>query len=458
MSIDKMARTYGTDGHAAPIIGWYGDDFTGATDTLAELAHADLRALLFMGVPSTDHLTLAGPLDAVGIAGAARALNPEAMRAELEPVGRFFTDLRVPVLHYKVCSTFDSAPHVGNINVAVKTLRPYVDNAFVPIVCGQPNLGRYCVFSNLYAAAGTGGEVHRLDRHPTMSRHPVTPLHEADLRLHLAQQGLTAVGAIHYPAYGESQEAQDGRLNILLEQLGQINRETQTVLFDVADASHLAHVGRLIWQRALAQRLLSVGPSSVVQALVAHLKTSRNAAGFSPPSLALAKGPVFVLAGSLSPVTARQIEAATAYKRLPANAQRLLTDTGYRGQLLEEVITLLCAGHNTLVYTAPTNNIPVDTTKTQDVARVSADFVAQVVGRMAKIAPLRRIGIAGGDTSSQVTKALRLWGLSYQTNVATGVTLCRTHSDEPALNDVELMLKGGQIGSDDLFWRFANGF
>ncbi|MDP4075830.1 four-carbon acid sugar kinase family protein [Acidovorax sp. A1169] len=116
------------------------------------------------------------------MAGAARAMAPETMRVELQPVGRFFAQMRVPVLHYKVCSTFDSAPQVGGIGVAVHTLRQHVENGFVPIVGGQPSLGRYCVFGNLFARAGSAPSVHRIDRHPTMSRHPVTPMQESDLR------------------------------------------------------------------------------------------------------------------------------------------------------------------------------------------------------------------------------------------------------------------------------------
>ena len=80
-----------------PLIGWYGDDFTGATDTLAVLAQAGLRSMLFMGVPSREALAAAGPLDTVGIAGAARAMAPAAMRAELTAVGGFFQTLAPPV-------------------------------------------------------------------------------------------------------------------------------------------------------------------------------------------------------------------------------------------------------------------------------------------------------------------------------------------------------------------------
>ncbi|HEY6136032.1 MAG TPA: four-carbon acid sugar kinase family protein, partial [Rubrivivax sp.] len=41
---------------------WYGDDFTGASDTLATLAVAGRRALLFLGVPTAAQRAAAGPL------------------------------------------------------------------------------------------------------------------------------------------------------------------------------------------------------------------------------------------------------------------------------------------------------------------------------------------------------------------------------------------------------------
>ena len=78
---------------AAPRLAFYGDDFTGATDALATAARAGLRALLFFGVPTPAQLRRVGPLDCLGIAGATRALAPEAMRAALLPVAAFFREL-----------------------------------------------------------------------------------------------------------------------------------------------------------------------------------------------------------------------------------------------------------------------------------------------------------------------------------------------------------------------------
>ena len=433
---------------SAPLFGWYGDDFTGATDTLAVLAQAGLRSMLFMGVPSPEALAAAGPLDAVGIAGAARAMPPEAMQAEMSAVGRFFQQIAPPVLHYKVCSTFDSAPHVGNIARGIRALHPFVENRWVPIVGGQPSLGRYCAFSNLFAAAGTGGAVHRIDRHPTMRQHPVTPMGEADLRLHLAQQGLEGITALHYPQYDGSLDTLDATVRAFLD--GEIPQQTLVpTLLDLTTPTQLVTVGRLLWQQAQQARLLVVGSSAVAQALVAYWAKSTP---FAAPPLTPADGPVFAWAGSLSPLTAAQVQAATMYHRIPVDAQKLGNDTAYTQALQNAICTQLQNGQHVLAYTGPLNGALAQHPSTSHVAQASAELIARVVQAQADHGtPLRRLGIAGGDTSSHAVQALQLWGLSYHTTLCPGVTISRAHSPNPGKNGLELMLKGGQMGGADLF-------
>ena len=67
---------------------------------------------------------------------------------------------------------------------------------------------------------------------------------------------------------------------------------------------------------------------------------------------------------------------------------------------------------------------------------------------------MRRLGIAGGDTSSIGVQALDLWGLSHAGTIAPGVALCHGQGDDPALHGVEIMLKGGQMGAPDLLAQF----
>lgn len=431
-----MAATEGT-----LKIAYYGDDFTGATDTLATAARAGLRSLLFLGRPTDAQLQRAGPLDCLGIAGAARAMSPDEMRAELEPVGRLFARLGAPVIHYKTCSTFDSAPNVGSIGAALRILQPHAGNTFVPIVGGQPNLRRYCVFGNLFA--GAGAAVHRLDRHPTMSRHPVTPMHEADLRKHLAAQGLARVAGIDYPGYDQDAAALDEQLDTLLA------GKPDAVLFDVAHAGHLATVGRLIWQRALQHTLLAAGPSSVVQALAAHWQTGDEPA---PARIKAAGGPVLLLAGSLSPVTARQVQAASAYRQVALDAAGLTGDANYAQQMAAQIAALLAQGRHVLACTSADGASTASTD-----GRALAQACGELLARVLKAVPLRRLGIAGGDTSSHAVQALDAWGLSYAAQLAPGVALCRLHSDDATLDGMEIMLKGGQMGGEDLFETLLRG-
>jgi uncharacterized protein YgbK (DUF1537 family) len=71
--------------------------------------------------------------------------------------------------------------------------------------------------------------------------------------------------------------------------------------------------------------------------------------------------------------------------------------------------------------------------------------------------PLRRVGVAGGDTSSHGVQALDAWGLSYVADMGAGASLCRVHSDDARLDGMEIMLKGGQMGTDDVFERLVHG-
>jgi uncharacterized protein YgbK (DUF1537 family) len=433
---------------SAPRLAWYGDDFTGAADTLATLAVAGLRALLYLGVPTPAQQQRSGPLDAMGIAGTARALAPEAMRAELAPVAAHFASLQPRLTHYKCCSTFDSAPQLGNLAVGLRALRSPAHDAFVPVLGGQPSLGRYCAFGELYATASAGGEVHRIDRHPTMSRHPVTPMHEADLRRHLAALGLAHTALVDLRLLdGADDAALDAALALCLA------AQPEAVLFDSTRDAHLARIGRLLWQRALQRPLLALGASSVAQALVAHWRDT----GLVPPqalpqSVAAAEGPVFLLVGSLSPVTAAQVEAAaTRYRAAVLDLPALVGSDAAVAVQAARCAALLAEGHSVLARGGAARTegpLPLA------VAQAAGRLLAQVLARAPQ---LRRIGVAGGDSSGFALRALGPWALQWAGSLAPGVPLLRMRADAPAHDGLELMLKGGQMGPPDVFLRLLDG-
>lgn len=442
-------------------LAWYGDDFTGASDTLAVAAQAGLRCMLFLDIPTASRMEQAGALDALGIAGSARTMSPRQMEAELSRVGEFFMGLGAPVMHYKCCSTFDSSAQAGSIGAALSILGARAGCRVAYVVGGQPDIGRYCCFSNLFAAAGADADICRLDRHPTMSMHPVTPMREADLRRHLEAQRLAQVGAVHYPDYGLSEARLDAKVAHIMAGLKDAG-EPAALLFDVADAAHLAPVGRQIWQRASCETTLVAGSSTVIQALGAYWNTwtaqpwvtARQAAPLgAAQTMPRTAGPVFALAGSMSPVTARQVEAAGAYQRQPLDAARLVAEPAYLQEQVDRAVQALAAGLHVLAHVRQSGAGPDGGVRTEDLALRTADLLRRVLRAAAGKLVLGRLGVAGGDTSSLAIKALDIWALSFIRALSPGVALCRAHSDDPALDGMPLMLKGGQMGPEDIFLR-----
>lgn len=437
--------------HQAPHIVWYGDDFTGATDTLATVALAGMRSVLFLGVPDKARLDKAGPLDAIGIAGAARSMSSTQMTQELIPVGQFFKESGARILHYKCCSTFDSAPTVGSIGHAVQVLRDYTQQAFVPVIGGQPNLGRYCAFANLYAKVGQQPPVYRIDRHPVMSRHPVTPMDEADLRLHLEKQGLSHIASLPHTWYDE-QVGKDIPAALSAWAQQQIDAGTEAAIIDVVGERDLVYAGALLWTMAQRNTLLAVGPSSVAQALLRYWQQATSLPQFTTQqtgqALSPATTPVFVFAGSLSPVSTQQIEAASLYQHYVLDVMRFMADEVYVQAQLGRVIVDLRQGKHVLVYSDRT----MQTQETASLAHNSARFVKAVLEEMATSGQaLSRVGIAGGDTSSHVTEALGLWALGFDRVLAPGVTMSIAYSDDAHIQGMQIMLKGGQMGHATLF-------
>jgi uncharacterized protein YgbK (DUF1537 family) len=435
-------------------LAWYGDDFTGSADTLATLAAAGWQAALFLAPPDAALLARIGPLDAVGVAGTARALDPVAMQAQVRPVGAAFAALQPQVTHYKCCSTFDSAPVVGNLAVGVNALRSPAHDPTLLVLGGQPSLGRLCVAGTLFASAGAGGALHRIDRHPTMSVHPVTPMVEADLRRHLAALGLPDTALVDLRCLDEDDDA-----TLAATFDARLDTHPAALLVDVARAVHLQRIGRWLVPRAAQRPRLVLGASSVAQALVAAQSAasapqdaSQHASQPPPPTaVAAAVGPVFLLVGSQSPVTAAQCDAARGWLTSLVDPAALIASPGRFDRLVDELAATLRDGAGVLArMEAPRRGGP----SPLEVARLGGRLLAAVLQRAPQV---RRAGVAGGDSSGFAVQALQPWALRWAGSLAPGVPLLRLQADDPRIDGLELMLKGGQMGPADTFVRLRDG-
>jgi uncharacterized protein YgbK (DUF1537 family) len=423
---------------------FYGDDFTGSTDVLEQLASNGVATVLFLGTPSAEHLAKFPGVEAIGIAGDSRSRSPEWMTANLPGLFETLKAFRAPINHYKVCSTFDSSPTCGSIGRAMEIGREVFQLRFIPIVVGAPHLRRYVAFGNLFAAA-PGGQIERIDRHP-MASHPVTPMREADLRHHLHAQTEMPIELMDLTMLQTGQ---------LLEHRKYIDRQLadgfQAILFDGIDYQTLAATGELLWSNARQRPIFSASSSGLTAALILAWRKANLIPAMLPVALCAQRdAPLFVVSGSCSPVTAGQIRWALAngFHGISLDPEKVL-DPEYGAGLVAEAATSLGAGQNTILYTALG---PPDAPAQGDALGVAlGHFLRQVVQQTG----VSRILLCGGDTSSHAIQQLGLYALTWASCVQTGAPLCRAHSDDPALQNLELVLKGGQIGTADFFRAVA---
>jgi 3-oxoisoapionate kinase len=439
------------------LLAFYGDDFTGSTDAMEALALSGLRTVLFLAPPPAQLLRDKFPdLRCLGVAGTSRAMSPAEMDAEVEPVLRELWSLGAPVTHYKVCSTFDSSPTIGSIGrIADIAHRALVPGQVISILAGAPPLRRYTVFGNHFAAAGD--EIYRLDRHPTMSRHPSTPMHEADLRVHLSQQTKSRVGLMSVTDLA----GEDARVDELqAEKL----KGAEMLLYDALDDAHLRTVGRLIWQQGGRAPHFVIGSSGVEYALAAHWRASGligpQRAKF-PPVKPVKQ--LLAVSGSASPMTAQQIEWAgkNGFDCIRVPTEALVhpqTAEQARKALFQRGLDSIAAGNSVLLYSAAGPDDPsirATRDKLAESAGNSARVLGAEMGRMTREllarTGLRRVVIAGGDTSSYATQELKLYGLEMMAELTPGAPLCRAYSDDPQFDGLEIALKGGQMGKVDYF-------
>lgn len=452
------------------LLAFYGDDFTGSTDAMEALAIQGYKTLLFTSPPSNVLLKRFEGVQCIGIAGMSRAKNSKGIKSEIEPIFKFLFNLSVPIIHYKVCSTFDSSPEVGNIGTAIEIAQEYSKNEQpIPVIVGAPELGRYTVFGQHYAKMGD--EIYRLDRHPTMSRHPSTPMDEADLKRHLNKQFSVnqKIGLINVLELSENIEEIK---NIYQNKLKQNN---DILIFDSLQKEHEEKTGELLWQNSLNHSSFVVGSSGVEYALTSTWK-KENIKGYYNKSIPTKVNPVeqiFVISGSGSPITQKQIEIASQenFEAIRVMPEDFSNTKSVPSHLLSKVITAYENGKSIIVYTAlgPDDGQIQATRKYLQGIGVQVGEVGKWIGEqlgrwtreILKKVNIQRIVIAGGDTSGFVINYLNVFALEMLLSVSPGAPLCKGYiSKERKENEeyIEIALKGGQLGSEDYFLKVRDAF
>jgi uncharacterized protein YgbK (DUF1537 family) len=451
---------------AGVLVAFYGDDFTGSSAVMEVMTFAGLPAVMFVETPTPEQLDRFRSYRAIGIAGVARAQPSSWMDAHLPSAFRALAELKAPVTHYKICSTLDSSPTVGSIGRAIDIGAPISGEmpgaaSWQPLVVAAPAIGRYQAFGNLFAASGDG--VYRLDRHPVMQQHPVTPMNEADVRLHIGKQTSRGIGLIDFAAMKSGagldrfeSELEQGRFLLAL---------------DVIDDETLRWVGELMWSRR-DRSLFAIGSQGVEYALVAHWRAKGWLATVARENAASQQSQIVAVSGSVSPITASQIDWAEAngFDLIGFAAEASLDKHRLQAEIgaaVERAQATLSSGRSLLVVTA---RGPNDEAVTRFRARLAASGcdpveinarigsgLGELVRRLIAEGGVTRAAVSGGDTSGFAMRALGAYALEAIAPIAAGAPLCRVFSTDPKVDGIEIALKGGQMGKADFFGSVRAG-
>jgi uncharacterized protein YgbK (DUF1537 family) len=449
------------------LIGFYGDDFSGTTATAETLTQSGVPTVIFTKPPSPSYLKRHfSPVRAVGIMGTARTLPADAIQQELAPVFNVMKSYRAPIYLYKVCSTFDSSARVGNIGKAIELGLEIFSPEFVPVLAAAPKLGRYTVFGNHFAAVGDG-EIFRLDRHPSMPKHPVTPMQEADLCRHLAKQTELRNGLINILDIN----AGPAKINSQIDKF--VSAGVPIIFFDCITDNDLNTICETIFRRASKIKpLFIVGSQELGYGLAAAcreggLLPERDKMRW-PDKGGNDRGPLLVLSGSCATVTGEQIRWArgNGFVDVSIQPQDLLDDDkkiSVKQKIAARALKALTDGHSVILHTAiGPHDLRIkamaqaaeklslrDTEANEILGNALGEMAREIVGK----SRVKRLVIAGGDTAGRIQQSLQLEALQVSKSIGIAAPLCYVYSKQPEFNGLEMAFKGGQIGSTDYLYQ-----
>jgi uncharacterized protein YgbK (DUF1537 family) len=240
----------------------------------------------------------------------------------------------------------------------------------------------------------------------------------------------------------------------------------EVVLIDALCDGHLRIIGELIEEQAACGKVrFVVGSSSIEYALTAHWRACGRLPQNSPIATVPAAERVLVVSGSCSPVTAAQIGTAREHGFECIALPPAVWQSGDVRTEVRHAVETLAGGRNVVVHAAlgPDDSRIAEARQHIDCRAWSSTCHARLAKAMANIVSaamtvgVRRIAVAGGDTSGYVARALDIEAMEFVAPLAPGSPLCRAVFSGNARPEIELCLKGGQVGGPDFFLKFARG-
>ncbi len=415
-------------------LGVIADDYTGASDLANTLTKEGLRTVQAVGVPHP-HLTLPDA-DAVVIALKSRSLPvEEAVDLSLRAHGWLKARGAGHIL-FKICSTFDSTDE-GNIGPVTEALKAVSGVDVVPVSPAFPETGRMVFMGHLFVNGVPLNESPLKD-------HPLNPMTDSDLVRVLGRQSWQKVGRVDLPVVAQGAQAVRAQLAALA------GSGCGSAIIDAVFERDLETMGEVALPLGLSTGASGLG-LGLARALLATGQVAPRGADVSD-LLEGVRGPAAIVAGSCSAATLEQV--AVAEGLMPVrhlSAERIVLSGG------DEVADALAWAR------AHLENGPVLIAASDTPRRVAA--LQETFGRAAVShaveratseisqglveAGVRRLIIAGGETSGASVDRLKLPAFQVGPEIAPGVPVLRVAggTGEPLL----LALKSGNFGGRYFF-------
>lgn len=412
-----------------PVLGVIADDFTGATDVASMLVREGLRTVQVIGVPAAE----GAPEEADAVVVALKSRTCPAAEAVAQSLAalRWLQAAGVPRFYFKVCSTFDSTP-AGNIGPVAEALMARLGADFAIVCPAFPENGRSVFHGHLFVG-------DQLLSESGMRDHPLTPMTDSNLvRVLQAQSGLR-VGLLARDALVASVPAARARIAALRD---------AGVALAIADAVDDGDLRALAFHGA--ELPLLVAGSGLARGLPARyaelgwVQPDRAASRLDP-----AAGAAAVLAGSCSQATHAQVAHWRA-AGLPAralDAPALAAGAPEVEQALAWARERVGAGP-VLIHSGLA---PAELKAVQAAlgAAAAGELVERAMARIARglvEAGVRRLVVAGGETSGAVVQALGVQRLRIGAAICPGVPWTQAEG-----RPLWLALKSGNFGGPGFF-------
>lgn len=414
-------------------LGCIADDYTGASDLANTLTRCGLRTMQTIGVPADDF-----PLpkvDAVVVSLKSRSIAAADAVAASRAAERWLRGRGAAHVLFKICSTFDSTD-AGNIGPVMDALQEDAGDAIVLVTPAFPGTGRTVYQGNLFVGALPLNESPLKD-------HPLNPMHDANLVRVLGRQSISRIDLVDLATVARGVDAIRDRLATLA------GEGVRAAVIDAVFDADLETIGRV----ALDHRL-SVGASGLGLGLARRLVGSgqvRASDAAVEASQREVGGGAACLAGSCSQATLGQIaEAEKVMPVLRLDVERLLAGSDEVDGAIGWAIERIGQGPVLLASSASAQQVAVAQARHgRDAAGHAIEQAMAAIAEALVRAGVRRLVVAGGETSGAAVDRLGLPGFLVGQEIAPGVPVLRAVGSRHG--DIMLALKSGNFGGPAFF-------